>query len=424
MKIPTEVHTILTAARDLLTISADTVSLTLPPLSPKDYAAVDAVLKAIGLKWSRNAQAHTGPASLAARLAAAISTGTCVHPKRDREFFATPPALAAVLADLLAQRLVDDEPVRILEPSAGDGSLIDAVLACLPLAQITAVEKDSLAADALRVKYAADPRVRVVTADFAAFTDDEHEHAGGFDGVLMNPPFSKARCHVARAFDLLRDHGELVGIMPIEAADPSRPLGIWFAERDGYVEDNAAGAFRASGTDVPTSLVTLTKQRSRSAHLREALCPPKKLVPLIDRLERLSHDVLCLVATETQRQLHQHEEETLFARRLEACAVADALGAKLIAHCDPRGGYGLGLKVPNGDANTWGGHLIVPPIARRNTAPFTPTLVTGASRLASTSGIPASSDHAAVPDVPPEQLGSAGLRPSTPRHPAIQLSLF
>lgn len=422
MKIPTKVHAALTAARDTMTISADTVSLTLPRLSPKDYAAVDAVLKAIGLQWSRSAQAHTGPASLGPRLAAAISTGTCVHPKRDREFFATPPELAAVLAELLAQRLVDDEPVRILEPSAGDGALIDAVLAYLPLAQITAVEQDSLAAGVLRDKYAADPRVHVVTADFAAFTDDEDD--GGFDGVIMNPPFTKARAHVARALDLLREHGELVGIMPVEAADPSRPLGIWFAEHDGYVETNAAGAFRESGTDVPTSLVTLTKQRSRSARLRAALCSPKKLAPLIDRLERLSHDVLCLVATETRRQLHQHEEETLFARRFEACAVADALGAKLIARCDPRGGYGLGLKVPNGDANTWGGYLIVPPIARRNTAPFAATLVTGASRSGTTTGLPSPSKHAAAPDVPPEQIGSAGLCPSAPRRPAIQLSLF
>lgn len=367
MKMPAKVHHLLTAALASLSNDAttDTLALSLPQIAAKDYAAVDKVLTAIGLTWNRRAQAHTGPAALSARLTAAIQSGTYIDPRSDREFFATPPDLCATLARLLADKLPEDEPVRILEPSAGEGDLIDATLDALPLAQITAVEQDAMAAAMLRAKYQDDPRVTIIKSDFAAFAAAEP-----FAGIIMNPPFAHARAHLAHAYDLLARDGELVGIMPFEATQPLRPLGRWLTEHDGYAEDLEPGTFKSSGTNVPTALITLTKVRTQAERLRDALGTPPRQHGLIDRLEHLSFEVLHLVAQETCRPLTTPETETLTAHRLEALTIADALRAKLVAHCDPRGGHGLGLKLANGAAHGWGGHLPVPAVPRPKAKPI------------------------------------------------------
>jgi len=84
---------------------------------------------------------------------------------------------------------VDPSKVKIIEPSAGDGALIDGLLAAgFIQAQITAVEIDPSLCDTLRSKF---PGVSVVQTDF--MSADFRPGGDYYDFALTNPPYSDGR---------------------------------------------------------------------------------------------------------------------------------------------------------------------------------------------------------------------------------------
>jgi hypothetical protein len=123
-------------------------AFTLPAgqLDRKLYEAVDRALRALGGKWNRTARAHLFPADRAAELIAALDQGSVVDQKKTLEQFFTPADLARQLVEL-AQIGPED---RVLEPSAGSGRLIEAMIAAgVPRLKIAAVEIDPDLADEL-----------------------------------------------------------------------------------------------------------------------------------------------------------------------------------------------------------------------------------------------------------------------------------
>ncbi|MFD1913344.1 methyltransferase [Halodurantibacterium flavum] len=91
---------------------------------------------------------------------------------------------------LLAATLPDRLPARVADLGAGWGYLSLAALARDGVEELHLVEADLVALDCAR-KNVADPRARFHWADARAHVPD-----GGFDAVIMNPPF-----HTARAAD-------------------------------------------------------------------------------------------------------------------------------------------------------------------------------------------------------------------------------
>lgn len=88
----------------------------------------------------------------------------------------------------------------VLEPSAGNGALVAALLKLRPQLQITAVDIDIDNAMQLLRRY---PQLHVCCCDFLAFTMPE---GFLFDVVVMNPPFENGSvaAHVGRALGLAR----------------------------------------------------------------------------------------------------------------------------------------------------------------------------------------------------------------------------
>lgn len=115
--------------------------------------------------------------------------------------YPTPKPVAARAVELLD---LDQSVIRILEPSAGLGSLIESLP---PGPIITAIEVNQSLADALEKRF---PAFTVFCCDFLLFFTGHK-----YDRIIMNPPFNDGADikHVNHALTLLKPGGVLVAII-------------------------------------------------------------------------------------------------------------------------------------------------------------------------------------------------------------------
>lgn len=162
----------------------------------------------------------------------------------------TAPQLFPTPADLAA-RMVQEANIwpadRILEPSAGTGSILDALK---PGAHVLAVEINHTLAEALRQRPGLE---EFRQGDFLEVTPEE---IGLFDKVLMNPPFENGADikHIRHALAFLKPGGRLVALCANgpRQQEQLRPLA---EESGGTYEPLPAGTFKNAGTLVNTALL-------------------------------------------------------------------------------------------------------------------------------------------------------------------------
>ena len=168
-----------------------------------------------------------------------------------RDQFSTPPQWAAVLA--LAARVRPGD--RVLEPSAGIG--LTAILAEACGGDLVLNELAAGRADLLDRLFTDAPRSRMDGRRL----HDLSEHAGRFDVVLANPPFSDLADHLTAAIRTLADNGRMAAIVPCTALlDPCLVQRI---EALGAVIARIAlpaGAFSKHGTSVETGVLVVDRR--------------------------------------------------------------------------------------------------------------------------------------------------------------------
>lgn len=218
-------------------------------LDRKLYLAVDEVLQACGGKWNRRAKAHVFPIDAAELVSRAVAQGSIVTAS-EMGFFATPSPLAV--------QLVEDAEVgpnhSVLEPSAGSGRIIDAMMD--GAGSITAVEFDAQRRESLRSCYSSPRFSNTITVEPAMdFLD--YEASEPFDRVVMNPPFGKVGKgdhidHVDHAYSMLDHGGTLVSVLPAGVKFRTDKKHSAFRKRfaHGTIEDLPEGSFKESGTSV------------------------------------------------------------------------------------------------------------------------------------------------------------------------------
>lgn len=146
---------------------------------------------------------------------AAKAIETMSELKHIPNFFPTPHRIVNMMLEMTGmaphQRGADPTPLRVLEPSAGKGDIAHAVLRAGHLCQC--VEYNYTLAELLRKEGCV-----VRQADFLALSLADFQFAslnGGFDRIIMNPPFERGACydHVKHALGFLRSGGYLAAVV-------------------------------------------------------------------------------------------------------------------------------------------------------------------------------------------------------------------
>lgn len=161
---------------------------------------------------------------------------------KDLQYFPTPTGVVEnVLSDIYRM----PERAKILEPSCGCGRFMDGIRKKWPDAEIFGVEYDVGRANKAKLK-----GHNVMVSNFLETVPQPI-----YDYVIMNPPFYGKHYakHVEHAVKFLKDGGTLKAILPITArTDHGILKGKWC--------DLPLGSFRESGTNINTTVLTITKQ--------------------------------------------------------------------------------------------------------------------------------------------------------------------
>jgi hypothetical protein len=117
-------------------------------------------------------------------------------------FFPTPPL---VIEQMLQLAEIEDG-MTVLEPSAGKGDILDAVVRKQPGCKLTHCEVVPRLQEILRRKH----------PEAEAHSDFLELPVGQYDRVVMNPPFEKGQWidHIRRAYEQLAPGGRLASVIP------------------------------------------------------------------------------------------------------------------------------------------------------------------------------------------------------------------
>lgn len=227
------------------------------------YEKVNKVLELLGGKWNRKANGHVfpsqSPGTIEELISGVIMTGEVVDKKRVFDFFETP----ATVADLLVERACfDGKILRVLEPSAGRGAIIEAIRR-EPKADKCLIQCCEIQEENVRVLI--QKGHTPLASDFLNWNWPLQDKANLYDRILMNPPFSKYRevHHVMHAYKFLRPGGKLIAVMSagVEFRKEVAYSGMTnlIHKTKGEIDRLPEGSFSESGTNVNTVMVTLRK---------------------------------------------------------------------------------------------------------------------------------------------------------------------
>lgn len=267
--IPTTVPDSVLGVLQSVVIADKTVRIT-ATLPKKLYDQVNELLKAMGGRWHTGKQVHVFDDDPACEVRAVCESGVIALP-RDYEFFRTPAALVAKVI----QRAGLQPGMKVLEPNGGDGALAMAAAEMVGRDLVTCYELMPRNVNKLR---AMGFRIEGPT-DFLQVVPKPE-----FDVVILNPPFSQMRdvAHISHALKFVKPGGRLVAIasthwqsVETKAAQAFKAL---LASLGANVESVPPGAFKESGTDVPTTLITLSMPASLQEAHTEAPAPEQALL--------------------------------------------------------------------------------------------------------------------------------------------------
>lgn len=222
-------------------------------LDRKDYVKVNDILVALGGKWNKGQKAHVfADADPEEAIANFMQTGKLDKAHVEKfGFFPMPEPLARFLVSKANLK----PGMLVLELSAGVGNLAKLCAEIVGIDYVACFEIQERNCKKLQ-----EMGFEVEMCDFM-----ETVPTPMFDAVVMNPPFEKQRDvdHCLHAYRFLKPGGTLAAIMSASVLWRSNKKTVQFRKFldsvGAEVVENAADAFKESGTLVRTITISLTK---------------------------------------------------------------------------------------------------------------------------------------------------------------------
>lgn len=181
--------------------------------------------------------------------------GESVNIKKEFQFFATPDKLADELVRLAEISVGHD----VLEPSAGQGAIIEAVhrvdAICVDYCEIMDVNCEVLAK-----KVVDGMNANCVGYDFLKFNVPVK-----WDRIVANPPFSKNQDidHIRQMYHYLKAGGRIVTIASKHWQQSKNrketEFKNWLKEVNAEIQEIPRGAFEESGTMISSVIIIIDK---------------------------------------------------------------------------------------------------------------------------------------------------------------------
>ena len=218
----------------------------------KTYLEVKNRILEAGGEWNGQLNGFTFDFN-AQRVFDILKSGKRCNLQQEFQYFATPDEIADIAVSKFSSLSESD---TILEPSAGRGSLVNAVRRRCPKAVVDCYELMPENIEHLEKVEGA----RIVGKDFFECHDK-------YNRIIANPPFANNQDidHIYAMFERLTIGGELACIVSQHwkfAKDQKCTyFREWLKENEAQVIDFDKGEFKESGTIVGTSLVYLVRKQ-------------------------------------------------------------------------------------------------------------------------------------------------------------------
>jgi len=232
-------------------------------LERKLYIQVKNALDLIGGTWKGGKTQGFVFKEDPTELLAKIAGGDKVNLKKEYQFFPTPDAIADQLVELAEipegwHGLGKGEHRHVLEPSAGQGAILDAIARKCGAMEVYGYELMDINRTILKDKY---PKfVLGAEKDFLTSTSGIK-----FDRIIANPPFAKNQDidHVYKMFDVLAEGGKIVTIVSphwkLSSNKKETEFREWLEEVGAAEIVIPAGTFKESGTNIETIILIIEK---------------------------------------------------------------------------------------------------------------------------------------------------------------------
>lgn len=171
----------------------------------------------------------------------------------NEDFYPTPENVIATMLSVVP----NINGATILEPSAGSGAILDYLKKYYTPKSVLACEKDT------RLKYIASAKAdRFLSDDFLTVQKQDVSHV---NLIVMNPPFSQGGKHLAHAWEIIPDGGQIVcllnsGTLKNSYGDSARVINAAIRNNYGYI-NNLGECFKYAErqTNVDVDMVVLNK---------------------------------------------------------------------------------------------------------------------------------------------------------------------
>ena len=227
-------------------------TLFLPPISEgplENYQQVRQALMNAGATYKKNTFIFKSDAQ---PFIDRLTSGESANIKKEFQFFPTPDDIADHLVSLAGLQESD----RILEPSAGQGAIVNAILRQNEHAIIECCELMPENADILlKAGY------KVIRNDFMQITDRK----SAYDKIIANPPFNKNQDidHIFKMWECLKPGGRIVTIASKHWQHSNnkkeKQFREWLYMVGAEIISIDGGQFKESGTMVATCIVVINK---------------------------------------------------------------------------------------------------------------------------------------------------------------------